>query len=342
MKTAAEAGDKAGVKLNQKAGKEPGFRLGANTKAGAGLPKRTAEKQRLTLAQKKSVSGLLFIAPWVIGFIVYYARGLFMTIRFALSEVDIAETGGFTTAWAGLNNFRYALLEHGTFNQIFVDSLVDILIDVPFIIFFSLFIAMLLNSRFKGRGFVRVIFFIPILLGSGAILETLTLATENIQEGASAMVAEFAAPSGVNVDYFIGILIELGLPMEILDYVVGLVARIYEIVRASSVQIVIFLAALQSISPALYEVSKIEGATTYETFWKVTFPMVTPLILTNVVYTIVDSYMNSEVVSTAVDTAFTLYDYGLSSAMTSLSTVVVCVILTVVCMMLSKKTFYYN
>ncbi|NLO39405.1 MAG: sugar ABC transporter permease [Ruminiclostridium sp.] len=316
--------------------------MGSKSTAKPGLPKETAEKRRLTLAQKKAVSGLLFIAPWVIGFIVYYARGIFMTLRFALSKVNIAETGGFTTSWVGFGNFRYALMEHGTFNQIFVDSLVDILIDVPFIIFFSLFIAILLNSRFKGRGIVRVIFFIPILLGSGAILETLTLATENIQQGASAMVAEFSPPTGVNVDYFIGILIELGLPMEILDYVVGLVSRIYDIVRSSSVQTVIFLAALQSISPALYEVSKIEGATTYETFWKVTFPMVTPLILTNVVYTIVDSYMSSEVVTVAIDTAFNLYEYGLSSAMTSLSTAVVCVILTVVCVLLSKKTFYYN
>jgi ABC-type sugar transport system permease subunit len=146
----------------------------------------------------------------------------------------------------------------------------------------------------------------------------------------------------VNVDYILGVFLDLGLPLGLVDYIVDLVSRIYEIVRASSVQIIIFIAALQSISPELYEVSKIEGATAYETFWKITFPMVTPLILTNVVYTIIDKYVTSEVVNTAYDTAFTTYNCGLSSAMSVLSTIVMCLILTVVCVLISKKTFYYN
>ena len=134
----------------------------------------------------------------------------------------------------------------------------------------------------------------------------------------------------------------LGLPVRFVGYVVGLVSRIYEIVRASSVQIIIFIAALQSISPSLYEVSKIEGATAYETFWKVTFPMVSPLILTNVVYTIVDSFVNSDVVDIAYQEAFTSFNYGLSSAMSILSTLVVCIILIVVGVLINRKTFYYN
>ena len=134
----------------------------------------------------------------------------------------------------------------------------------------------------------------------------------------------------------------LGLPDKAAGYIVGLVGRIYEIVRASSVQIIIFIAALQSVSSSLYEVSKIEGATGYETFWKVTFPMVSPLILTNVVYTIVDSFVNSEVVDMAYSAAFTNYDYGLSSAMSMLSTLIVCVILFVVGALITRKTFYYN
>lgn len=300
------------------------------------------KKKSMTLRQKRAVIGLLFILPWLIGFIVYYVRSLILTAQFSLSEINIAETGGYTAKFIGLDNYKYALFEHADFNQILVNSMVDILIDVPFIIFFSLFIAMLLNSKFKGRGLVRAIFFLPILLGSGAVLATLQLATQSIQGGASVTVAEMAPSTGVNVDYFLGTFTQLGLPVSLVDYIVGLVSRIYEIVRASSVQIIIFIAALQSISPSLYEVSKIEGATTYETFWKVTFPMVSPLILTNVVYTIVDSFVNSEVVNTAFRTAFTAFDYGLSSAMSMLSTAIVCTILVVVGVLISKKIFYYN
>ncbi|HHU71440.1 MAG TPA: sugar ABC transporter permease [Clostridiales bacterium] len=299
-------------------------------------------KKRMTLRQKRAITGLIFILPWFIGFVVYYVRSLILTIQFSLSNVKIAETGGYTTTFIGLRNFKFALLEHATFNQILVDSLWEILVDVPFIVFFSLFIAIMLNSKFKGRALVRAIFFLPILLGSGAILEALQLATENIQGGAASTVAELATSSGVNMEYFLNIFIEIGLPLSFVEYITGLVARIYEIVRASSVQIIIFLASLQSVPPSMYEVAKIEGATTYEIFWKVTFPMVSPLILTNVVYTIIDSFINSEVVTTAYEVAFTQYNYGLSSAMSMLSTIIISLILIIVGALITRKTFYYN
>ncbi len=300
------------------------------------------KKKRMTLRQKRAVVGLLFILPWLIGFLTYYLRSLILTAQFSLSTITIAETGGYTAAFAGLKNYINALFVHASFNRILIDSVVNILIDVPFITFFSLFIAMLLNTRFKGRTAVRAIFFLPILLNSGAVLEALNLATRNIQGGAASTIAEMSSSSGVNVDYFLSIFLELGLPDAMMDYIIGLIGRIYDIVRASSVQIIIFIAALQSVSPSLYEVSKIEGATSYETFWKVTFPMVSPLILTNVVYTIIDKFVNSEVVDIAYTTAFTVYDYGLSAAMSMLSTLIVCVILLIVGIVITKFTFYYN
>jgi ABC-type sugar transport system permease subunit len=169
------------------------------------------------------------------------------------------------------------------------------------------------------------------------------MATQAIQGGAAtASIAEMAPPSGINVDYYLGVMMDLGLPDRLMSYVIGLISRIYDIVRASSVQIIIFIAALQSVPSSLYEVSKIEGATTYETFWKVTFPMVSPLILTNVVYTIVDSFVNSDVVEIAYRTAFTTYDYGLSAAMSLMSTVIVCAILFIVGAVITKFTFYHN
>ncbi len=299
-------------------------------------------KNTMTLRRKRAIVGLLFITPWFIGFLVYYLRSLILTARFSFSKITIAETGGYVAKFIGLDNYRNALFEHAQFNQVLVSSIRNMLIDVPFIIFFSLFIAILLNTKFKGRALIRAIFFLPILLGSGAVLETLQLATENIQGGGGAMIADLAPPSGLNVDYFMGLFLELGLPVKTAGYIVGLVGRMFEIVRASSVQIIIFIAALQSVSPSLYEVSKIEGATGYETFWKITFPMVSPLILTNVVYTIVDSFVNSEVVDMAYSAAFTTYDYGLSTAMSMLSTVIVCVILLVVGALITRKTFYYN
>ena len=147
---------------------------------------------------------------------------------------------------------------------------------------------------------------------------------------------------GVDVAYFIELFKNLAMPDKLLDYIVAAVARINDIISASGVQIIIFIAALQSIPGSMYEVAKIEGATAYETFWKVTFPMVMPHIITNVVYTVVDNFAQSDVVQLAYDTCFNEINYGLSSTMSFVSTVIVCVILVLVCGFIQKRTFYYN
>ena len=136
--------------------------------------------------------------------------------------------------------------------------------------------------------------------------------------------------------------VEFGIPMKLVTYLSQAVERIFTVVRASGVQTIIFIAALQSISSSLYEVAKIEGATTYETFWKVTFPMVSPMILTNVVYTIVASFTDSEIIKKAEEMAFVNFEYGISSAMSLISTIVVCTILLLLGLFISKKVFYYN
>ena len=202
--------------------------------------------------------------------------------------------------------------------------------------------AILLNSKFKGRGLVRTIFFLPILLGSGAVLETLELATQNIQGGAAAMSTEMAPVAGVNVDYFLSILLEVGLPVRLLDFIVGLVGGIYEIVRASVCKLSYLLRPYSRYPLLFMKYLKLKGQHPTKPSGRVTFPMVSPLILTNVVYTIVDKFVNSQVVDIAYSTAFTNYNYGLSSAMSVISTVIVCLILLIVGGLITKITFYYN
>lgn len=301
-------------------------------------------KKKLTLSKKRAIMGIVFISPWLIGFVMFYLRSLYFTIRFSLSEVIIGEKGGYTTVFVGLNNFKNALFTHATFNQTLADSIVDILIDVPLIIFFSLLIAILLNQEFKGRTLFRAIFFIPVIMNSGAINDAMELARQVVVGGLGAASSEVmqAASGPVNVDLIIDIFIEFGLPASLFDYIIEAVARIYDIVKMSGIQIIIFIAALQAVPSSLYEVSKIEGATAYETFWKITFPMVTPLIITNTVYTIVDSFVNSAIVDTAYKEAFTNYLYGLSAAMSMISTLIVCLILGIVVYFIAKRTFYYN
>ena len=306
------------------------------------------KKRRLTMKQKRAIAGLSFILPWLIGFLWFYVRSLVMTTQFSLSSISVGvnNAAGYVAEFIGFDNYKYAFTEHGTFKQIFTTSMLDLLVDVPMIIFFSLFVAMLLNRKFKGRTFFRVIFFLPVILNSGAINSAIEMARAMMVGGVSPtspeMMESIGSTSNVNVSYFIGMFTELGLPSVLLEYVVGAVARINAIVTASGVQIVIFISALQAVPTTLYEVSKIEGATGYETFWKVTFPMVSPLIITNVVYTVIDAFANSPVITLSYSTIFTRMNYALGSAMSLVSMVSVLALLLAVCTLISKRTFYYN
>lgn len=301
------------------------------------------KKHTLTLQQKRTINGYLFILPWLVGFAAFYVRSLFMTIQFSLSDLTVG-VSGYDLSWAGLKNYVYAFSVHGSFKQVLTTSVIDMVVDVPLIIFFSLFMALMLNRKFKGRTLVRAIFFLPVILNAEAIVDAIETAAAMVSTGVSSSSQEIAQGSsgGMSIGYYIDLFGNLMISRDLLEYIVGAVNRITSIVSASGVQIVIFIAALQSIPSSMYEVAKIEGATGYETFWKVTFPMVMPHIITNIVYTVVDSFVSSDVVTLAYDTAFSEFNYGLSSVFSLVSTVVTCLILVLVCGFISKKTFYYN
>ncbi|GHV05653.1 lactose ABC transporter permease [Clostridia bacterium] len=305
------------------------------------------KRHGLSMSNKKAITGLLFISPFIIGFVAFYLRGLAQTVMFSFSELTRLDEGGFTTTFVGWKNYIFALTEHADFKQRLVESTYNMWIDVVLVIFFSLFIAILLNQKFRGRTLARAIFFLPVILNSQAISEAMDMARALMMGGGNPasptiMDATTGAAGSVNIQYYINLLGDLAIPRQALDYIVGAVDRINTIITASGVQIVIFIAALQSVPGSLYEVSRIEGATAYETFWKVTFPMVAPLIVTNIVYTVVDSFVNSDIMQLSNDTIFNDHNYGLSSVFGLISMLVVCATLMLVTTIISKRTFYQN
>lgn len=213
-------------------------------------------------------------------------------------------------------------------------------VNVPLIVIFSLFIAVVLNQKFIGRSFARSIFFLPVILTSGVIL---TLESTSLVMA----VNEQNATSGSLINVLSSfelkrLMLEVGVSETIVNYLTGAVDRIYEIVSLSGVQILIFLAGIQTISPQLYEASKIEGATGYEAFWKITFPMVSPLILVNMIYTIIDSFSQNELVTLIRTTAFSQFDFGLSSAMAWIYFLAISLILLISTYLVSRKIFYHE
>ena len=304
--------------------------------------KSNKKRFRLSYEQRNALYGYRFILPWLIGFIIFYIGSLFNLVEFSLSKIGLDAATGMTKEYVGLANFIEAFTSHGTFKQTLTSSVIDMLIDLPMIIFFSLFVAIMLNRKFKGRSVVRAIFFLPIILSADTVGTAIQRATELVNAGVASSGTEMAQAGAVSVSYYMQLFGDLAIPESVLGYIVDAVNRIGSIIRGSGVQIILFIAALQSIPGALYEVSRIEGATAYETFWKVTFPMVMPHIITNTIYTVVDRFSTSQIVVLATRTYKELYNYGLSAAFSIVSTLITIAILGLIVYLLNKRAFYYN
>jgi len=296
-------------------------------------------KRKGSLARKKAWYGVLFSVPWFAGFLFLFFIPLMRSLHYSLSTLKLAD-GGFVTEFEGLANFRKLLLSHPTFNRTLTESVGNMIVNVPVIIIFSLFAAVLLNQKFKGRVWARAIFFLPVILVSSAIADlesnnfvTGVLQSASGEDGQSQFLQSFELER---------MLLESGMAKAFVEYITGAVDRIYEIISSSGVQILIFLAGLQSVSPALYEAAKIEGATGYEIFWKITFPLMSPLILTNTIYSIIDSFNNNAMSDLISDTAFRTFEFGLSAAMSWIYFLVIILILLVSGWLISRRVFYYD
>lgn len=297
-------------------------------------------RRKLTLEQRKAWFGVLFAAPFLLGFIFLFFIPLLQSLRYSLSTLELAE-GGFVTKYEGLSNFKSLLFSHPTFNRTIADAVTDMVVNVPVIIIFSLFAAVLLNQKFKGRMMARAVFFLPVILASSAIA---SMDADSFIAGMMTSPTDAGGEeSGLLQSFELErLLLESGMATGFVEYITGAVDRIYEIISSSGVQILIFLAGLQSISPSLYESARIEGATGYEIFWKITFPMTTPLILTNTVYSIIDSFNENEMITLISNTAFRSFEFGVSAAMSWMYFIVISILLALSGWLISKRVFYYD
>ena len=237
----------------------------------------TRKSKRLGIDRKRSLEAYIFLIPWLIGVCLFFAYPIFVSIRLDFS--DIVEFKGLKTAWVGLENFRYIFFYDINFVPTFLKVVTDTLLNTPLCMVFSLIIAIFINRRMVGRGFFRTAFFIPVLLGTGYIMKQL------LGMGVDGMTVT----TGILVPKLIADL----LGPSITEVVQGFLDRITVVLWKSGVQIVLFLAGLQGISGSLYEAARVDGATEWEMFWKITLPMISPVIMMNVVYTIVSFFTDT-------------------------------------------------
>ena len=297
------------------------------------------------LLRRRDSFGLVFMIPWMIGFLLFFLYPFLRAVLLSLQKVTFLSGGGFSTSFIGLDNYLTTLTRDEKFLPLAAGSLLDLFVNVPVCLVFSFFVAVLLKQKFHGNGLVKAIFFLPVILGTGVFLsvqsDTSAVSGMAINSAMQEGIGSMGMLQSVNL---VNILQDIGVPASVTAYITGPVDRIYSVISLSGVQIFIFLAGLNSISPSVYEAAYIEGASGWVAFWKITFPMVSPVIVVNVVYSLIDNFTMStnKTMTYIFDTAFSSFDYGLSSAMAWIYCLVLAIIVGAAMLLISKRVVYQS
>ncbi len=242
------------------------------------------KKKYRSIEQLKSRYGLMFVSPWIIGFIIFFAYPVIQSIWFSFSKVTLS-IDGIQSRFVGIQNYRYLLVEHPEYPTWLTSSFTTILYSLPIILLVSLVLALLLNQKFRGRIFFRALYFVPVIIASGVVIELMFSTTSD--DLVSAGVNSSLTGSMFSIQDVTG---WLNMPDSIANYVKIIINNIFDLLWSCGIQTVLFIAGLQSIPTTLYEASKVEGATKWEEFWFITFPMLGSVLLLVGVYTMVDLF----------------------------------------------------
>lgn len=295
---------------------------------------------KITYKKKRSRAGFLFVLPWIIGFIVFFIQPIILLVRLAFTDMAFGEVSGYVLNKLDnvFDNFKYIFTEDAYFTTYLFESFGSLMYKVPFIILFSLFSATILNQKFHGRALMRVIFFLPVVIGSGLVMNVIEMNSEQIT-----MVAQDDA-SMFNTAGLVDMLLIAGLPEKFVSVITTMVSGVADLVWESSIQILVFLVALLSVPQSYYEVAIVEGAKAWETFWKVTFPTVTPYVLALTIYTIIDSFTNvdNKIMKYIVSVSNTQIEYSKAAAMSWIFFIIILLVIILVFLLFRPFVFERN
>lgn len=279
--------------------------------------------------------GYVFLIPWIIGTLVFFIYPFLQSVVFSFSDVTF-DNQKVITKFVGLNVYKAVFIEDPTVFRMMLSSVGQTLLYTVCVLIMSIFLAIILNQNFVGRSFWRLIFCLPIIVSSGLVLEVFK---NDLTFQASTSDATTIFQSTVLSQ----LLLDMGIGDSIINVVVTAVNNIVDILWMSGVQILLFITGLQSVSPMLYEVCDVEGATAWQKFWNVTFPLLTPYIMLNVVYTIIDiSTSTTNAVMKSISGYYRNVMYSRGSAESVGYFLMILAILAIVAAIMSKRTFYID
>ena len=284
------------------------------------------------LEKREARFGYVFVAPWILGVLLFLLFPLGQSFYYMWYNIRITPLGTNFT-FVGTGNFTQIWMENPEFPQQLVTYIWQTIVEVPVITVFALIIAMMLNSKIHLKGFFRLLFFLPVIIVSGPVMNML------VSEGASSIPAMNTQSVVAALDTF--------LPNSVAASIGELFSNMIMILWYSGVQILIFLSALQKVDPSMYEAAKIDGGSGWECFWKITLPTIKPMILLNAIYTVIFLSGNEQnelinMIKSAMFSGTKEKGYGYASAMAWMYSVVITLIVLLFFLLLGSKRDAYD
>ncbi len=313
---------------------------------------RQIKTTKIPYEKKKGLYGYGFIALWAIGTLWMFIIPVLTSLWYSLCDTQLLDkagalekgmtSAGIYTEWNGFNNFVKAFTLDTSYLPKLGEALSEILPNTIVIMIFSLFIAVILNQKFRGRTLARSIFFLPVLIATGPVISVINgdMTSQGISD-ASQFSTLFKTDLVTELMEFIGI---YNINQTFTDIIKDITSGVLNLVWQSGIQILIFLSALQTIPPSAKEAASMEGATAWEFFWKITFPYISPMILANLVYTVIDAFVSTDnvVMEYVLDQARTQWEYGYSAALAWIYFAIVGASLALITLIVNRFVFYEN
>ena len=294
---------------------------------------------RISYEKKKHLYGYGFIALWIIGTLYFFIYPLIVSLVYAFHDTKVGK-GGMELTNLGFHNFVNAFRQDQDYSKALVETLSNTALKTPLILVFSIFIAVILNQKFKGRTFARAVFFLPVIIATGPVIDIINgnMSTSGTAGGAEQFSTMFEANLVDQLLNFLGI---YNISEKLTEIINSLASDIFNLVWNSGIQILLFLSALQGIPYSAKEAAQMEGATAWEYFWKITIPYISPQILTCLVYTIVDSFVDpgNQVMGIVLNKASS-WEHGYSAAMAWAYFAIIGVVLAIVVAIINKFIYY--
>ncbi len=262
---------------------------------------------------RRAWTGFYFILPWFIGIVLFFLSPLIQSILFSFADVKLGSKGGLEFDFEGIRNFVYIFKTDGSFTTNLRNSLVSFAYSMPIIVILSLVFACVLNQKFRGRLFARALFFLPVIIASGVVMQMVN--SSGYGEPVTMSLGSSNSYMGDMID-FNDVLGKMGFSASIVEFFSVYISKIFTLIWSIGVQTILFISGLQTIPAQLYEVSKVEGASKWEEFWYITVPMLKNIIFLVIIYTMVELCLAED--NAVIVQAYNLMQvmvYGRSSAM---------------------------